>query len=119
MEQVVRSSFKIVSSFTIDERQIPYAGACLFLQNTSPTKTSVISLAESEDGVIWTVVPFSTPTSAGELSLSLLPGCYAAILFKSTRNYLRISLDEANPEGVMATIAGHFANNPEFAESYS
>jgi len=65
------------------------AGMCLAFKNESDA-LATISIEESEDGVAWNPVLFSTPVVAGLPSLDLVPLANAMVLFVTRMRYVRI-----------------------------
>lgn len=119
MITVVRSFFRIYNNIVVDERQVHFSGASLFLHNTSQNLTSRVTVEESEDGTTWTVVPFSLADSAMNLFVDIIPQGYETILFPSLRRYLRVSLDAENSDGVFAHLVRWNPHNPEDAGEYA
>ena len=97
-------------NFLVLTEQYPIhpAGAALAIQNEDDSATptpAIIRLYDSDDGSTYSVLPFcTTDTSGGHLSLSLGAQCYAMILFKSARKYVKITLDVASPAGVIVQL---------------
>ena len=72
--------------------------------NASPTQQSIVSVQDSINGTTWNPILVSTPTTALNLSVTLVPGAYAHVLFVSIQQYVRVVLDAANADGVFVHL---------------
>jgi len=71
-----------------EQYPIHFAGACLFLANSTNADV-VVSIQESADGTTWVPVTFSTHTVAGNLTITVAEQSYAALLFVSSALWIR------------------------------
>ena len=99
---------------------IDLTGALLCVENDSASNATIV-IEESTDGVTWTLVLFSTHSTAGNLSYTIVPRGRGAFLFVSASKYVRFSgLDaDGNPvrPGVKCWLLG-YPPDPGRAEGY-
>ena len=83
-----------------DLRPVHFAGMAVFISNAATTETAQIFVDSSNDGATWTPLTFSTPTSSGNLSVTLQALAKEMISFESAANYIRLRLANTVEEGV-------------------
>lgn len=91
---------------------VDFSGAVLCVENDSDVSAE-ITVGESQDGVTWNVVLFSTPTTSGNLSYTIVPRSRAMLCFVSSAKY--VGFGSFNPAiagspvlpGVKAYIYGY------------
>lgn len=86
------------------DRPIHFAGAAVHFQNESPN-TRIIYVEDSPDAVNWSLIAFSTPAVGGQLSITIREHGQRAILFVTSRRYVRFRLDAACPEGIVGVVS--------------
>lgn len=82
---------------------IHFAGAAVLAYNAGDEDV-VLSVEESADGATWASVLFSTPTTAGNLTLTLTGLSYSVISFVSASEYVRFSLTARSTKGVYVSL---------------
>ena len=88
--------FQLRDSYVFSDYPIHFAGAALFLYNSAPAirtdawatpdataHTYALSIEESDDGVTYSPVQFSTPTEGGQLTDTIVGQGLRAVLFTS------------------------------------
>ena len=78
------------------------SGVALFIQNKDATPIT-FALADSDDGVTYDVLPFSTAAAAGNLTYTLVGHARIAILLVSARKYVAIEVVDTTA----ATVTGN------------
>lgn len=84
---------------TWDRYPVHAVGMAVFFKNEGENEAT-ISIEESNDGVSWSPVLFSTPVSSGNISYTLQPLANLGILFISSCQFVRINTDPSIPEGL-------------------
>ena len=101
---VERDQLVLWESETLHQlRPIHFAGAALLTHNAGDEDV-VLSVEESADGTTWSTVLLSTPTTAGNVSLTLTGLSYAVIAFQSASAYVRLSLTARSTKGVYCSL---------------
>jgi hypothetical protein len=119
MHPFQRNYERITTAAVFDEWPVHFSGSAAFFYNDSDDQTSTITVEDSDDGTNFAILPFSTSAASGLLSVNIAPKSYVSILFTTNRRYLRVSLDEYNPDGVYMHLAQWMPRNPEFEGTYS
>ena len=110
---IVLDAPQILSNFPIH-----FGGACIHCANASPTEVT-ISLQESVDGSIWTVLPFSDVNSGPLLTKTIVGLGQQSILFTSIRRYVRFIVTPLVVEGVSFDLTQFVPRQREEEEGYS
>jgi hypothetical protein len=82
---------------------IHFAGAALLAHNTGDEDVE-LSIDESANGTEWASVLLSTPTSAGNASVTLAGLSYGVISFVASSAYVRLSLTARSSNGVYCSL---------------
>lgn len=125
LNPTVREAFDVRSNYemnSLPDRIDPvhYAGATLFVANTS-SETVTVSIEESDNETVWTPVLFSTHTTAGNLTDDLVGQAYGAYLFTTTGEYVRVSVENEDGDPVNERVQCwivQFPPNPGRTEAY-
>ena len=119
---VIRWYFDVRSTRVLDDRHpIHFAGATLFVANGANVPVTV-SLHESSNGTVWNILPFSTHSNSGNLSIQVAEQSYAALHFVSYSEYVRVTVQDANGNEVPPGVFCYLCEYPplgERAEPYS
>ena len=78
---------------------VDLTGALLCVENDSTVNATIV-IEESADGVTWNLVLFSTHSTAGNLSYTIVPRGRGAFLFVSAAKFVRFSGLDADGDPV-------------------
>ena len=94
-----------------EENPIHFAGACLFVANSSNSPVT-IHIDQSTNRTTWTPVLFSTHTTAGNLAAAVAEQSFGAFLFVTNATYVRFRATNAQGEAVRNEVFFYLAQYP-------
>jgi len=119
MEQALERWFQRLSTdltHTFSDWPVHQAGVAFFFHNESPTVPVTVSFQSSQDGAIWTVQLFSTPTLSGQIQVVVGPRCKAVCLLATQTKYLRVSMNQQVPEGLFFHMVQWMPRTPQLED---
>ena len=84
-----------------------WGGIACLLNNSDPDVSATVTVHDSPDAAIWTMVPFSVSNQGGLLQFTICPLGQKQVLFDSHVRYIRITVSPWNPSGVQAVLQQH------------